>query len=166
MRDDAELATSSRTTSPKRRRCSSSSTASSRSSASSETSKSALRDTRNVVHSTISIFGKSSRQEVADHALEREVQTPRLPTARNRGSSSGTFTRAKRSSPDFGSRTKRPRLSESPEMYGKRLPGPDGERRQHRKDLTLEPALQLLELRRLAVLDLRDDDALPRPAPA
>ena len=48
--------------------------------------------------------------------------------------------------PSSGSRTKRPRLSERPEMYGNGWPGPDGERRQHRKDLALETARQLLEL--------------------
>src|SRR6266542_3845861 len=77
IRDDAEPATSSRTTSPKRRRRSSSSTASSRSSASSETSKSALRVTRKIVHSTISIFGKSTGRKMANHALQRKVDAPR-----------------------------------------------------------------------------------------
>ena len=145
MRDDAEPATSSRTTSPKRRRCSSSSTASSRSSASSDTSKSALRVTRKVVHSTISIFGKSSGRKWRI-TLSSGRWTPRLPTGRKRGRSSGTFTRAKRSSPVFGSRTKRPRLSERPEMYGNGWPGPTASGVSTGKDLALETARQLLEL--------------------
>ncbi len=52
------------------------------------------------------------------------TRQPRVPTRRNRGSSSGTLTRAKRSSPVSGSRTKTPRLSESPEMYGNGWPCP------------------------------------------
>ena len=46
------------------------------------------------------------------------------PTDTKRGSSSGTLTRAKRSSPLSGSRTKSPRLSDSGEIYGNGWPGP------------------------------------------
>ena len=42
----------------------------------------------------------------------------------NRGSTSGTLTRANRSSPPSGLRTSTPRLSDSPEMYGNGWPGP------------------------------------------
>ena len=42
----------------------------------------------------------------------------------NRGSPSGTFTRANRSSPVSGSRANTARLIESGEMYGKGWPGP------------------------------------------
>ena len=41
-----------------------------------------------------------------------------------RGRPSGTLTRANRSSPVSGSRTKTPRLSDSAEMYGNGWPGP------------------------------------------
>ena len=47
-----------------------------------------------------------------------------MPIATKRSRPSGTFTRAKRSSPASGSRTRRPRLSDSPEMYGNGWPGP------------------------------------------
>ncbi len=49
---------------------------------------------------------------------------PPSPTGKNRGRPSGTLTRAKRSSPDSGSRASTPRLKERPEMYGKGWPGP------------------------------------------
>ena len=115
MRAETELETSTRTTSPNRRLRNSSSTASSRSSASSETSKSASRVTRKTLHSTISIFGKSEGRKWRSTRSSGKCR-PRLPSERKRGSSSGTLTRAKRSSPLFGSRTKTPRLSERPEM--------------------------------------------------
>ena len=41
-----------------------------------------------------------------------------------------------------------------------RLPGPDRERCQHREDLAVEDPLELLQLRRLEVLDLCDHDSL------
>ena len=43
---------------------------------------------------------------------------------------------------------------------GKRLAGPDRERRQHREDLALETVVELGALVRLEVLDARDDDPL------
>ena len=49
--------------------------------------------------------------------------------------------RAKRVSPVTGSRTRSPRLSERPEMYGKGSPGPDRQRREHRVDLAVERSL-------------------------
>ena len=52
------------------------------------------------------------------------TNAPRLPTSRKRGRLSGTFTRAKRSSPFSGSRTSTARLCERPEMYGNGCPGP------------------------------------------
>ena len=64
------------------------------------------------------------RQEVADRPARAGRSSRAVPTGRNRGSSSGTLTRAKRSSPVSGSRTKTPRLSERPEMYGNGWPGP------------------------------------------
>ena len=45
-------------------------------------------------------------------------------------------------------------------MYGKGWPGADGERREHRVDLAVEPLFELVELLLLALLDLRDDDAV------
>ena len=49
---------------------------------------------------------------------------PRSPTRTKRGSVSGTLMRAKRSSPESGSRTNSPSDRESPEMYGNGWPGP------------------------------------------
>ena len=43
---------------------------------------------------------------------------------------------------------------------GKRLAGPDRERRQHREDLALEAVVELGALLRLELLDARDDDPL------
>ena len=60
------------------------------------------------------------------------------PSGRKRGSTSGTFTRAKRRSPVSGSRTNTPSESERLEMYGNGCPGPDRQRRQHREDLRVE----------------------------
>ena len=71
----------------------------------------------------ISIFGKSEESEWAITCSSGR-NVPLRPTDRKRGSSSGTFTRAKRSSPLSGSRTKTPRLSDSGEMYGNGWPGP------------------------------------------
>ena len=120
---EVELEISSRTTSPKRRRRSSCSTASSRSSASSETSKSASRVTRNIERSTISMPGKSRSRKWAI-TLSSGSNRPFEPAGKKRGNPSGTFTRAKRSSPLSGSRASTPRLRDRPEMYGKRCPGP------------------------------------------
>ena len=111
----AVLATSSRTASPNRRRLSSSSTASSRSSASSETSKSASRVTRNTTCSTTSMPGNSHDRKCAIVSSSGS-SSPREPTGRNRGSTSGTFTRANLSSPLSGSRTNTPRLIDRPEI--------------------------------------------------
>ena len=115
--------TSSRTTSPKRRRRSSYSTARSRSSASSDTVKSASRLTRNIECETTSMPGNSlSRLRAITDSREMNVS---LPIGTKRGSTSfGTFTRAKVSWPDAGSRTHTARLSERFEMYGKGRPGP------------------------------------------
>ena len=44
------------------------------------------------------------------------TRAPRSPTGTNRGSTSGTLTRANRSSAVCRSRTSTPRLSDSPEM--------------------------------------------------
>ncbi len=52
------------------------------------------------------------------------IESPRSPIATKRGSVSGTLTRAKRSSPESGSRTVTPSESDSPEMYGNGWPGP------------------------------------------
>ena len=119
MPRDVELETSTRTTSPKRRRRSSSSTASSRSSASSETSKSASRVTRKTDRSTNLHPGEEPVEEVRDHASRAAAAARACRSAKKRGSPSGTFTRANRSSPVSGSRARTPRRSERPEMYGK-----------------------------------------------
>ena len=48
--------------------------------------------------------------------LSSSNSLPPLPAGKNRGSPSGIFTRANRSSPDSGSRASTPRLSVNPEM--------------------------------------------------
>ena len=50
--------------------------------------------------------------------------TRRLPTGTNRSSTSGTLTRANRSSPVSGSTAITPSESESPETYGNVWPDP------------------------------------------
>ena len=50
--------------------------------------------------------------------------TRRLPTGTNRSSTSGTLTRANRSSPVSGSTAITPSESESPDTYGNGWPGP------------------------------------------
>ena len=84
---------------------------------------------------------------------------PRLPTWRKRGSSSGTLTRAKRSSPLSGSRTNTPRLKREAGDVGKRLARPHGERRQHREHLTLVAVRELVHFLAAEVVDPADDDA-------
>ena len=155
---ETERETSSRTGSPKRRRRSSSRTASSRSAASSETSKSASRETRKNAHSTISICGKR-RGRKCRIASSSGTKQPREPIGRNRGSSSGTFTRAKRSSVESGSRTKTPRLSESPEMYGNGWPVPTASGVSTGKTSAREEPLELRQLVLVELVDVRDDDS-------
>ena len=123
MSREIELETSSRTTAPKRRLRSSVSTASSRSSASSEISVSPSRVSRNSARCTTSISGKrrGRKCEITDSS---GTSRPRVPIETKRSRPSGTFTRAKRSSPDSGSRTITPSLSDRPEMYGNGWPGP------------------------------------------
>ena len=50
--------------------------------------------------------------------------TSRFPTGTNRSSTSGTFTRANRSSPVSGSEAITPSESERPDTYGNDCPGP------------------------------------------
>ena len=97
------------------------------------------------------------RQEVADHALEREVdaaladgQEPRQ-ELRHLDPRETLLARLRVAHEEA-------EAQREPGDVRKRLAGPDGERRQHREDLALETARQLLELLRLAVLDVRDDD--------
>ena len=118
----ASSSTSSRTTCPNRRRRSWASTAPSRSSDSSEIEKSASRVTRNSELSSTSIPGKSRSTW---HRMTSSSGTSRRSlTGRKRGSRGGTLMRAKRISPFTGSRTRSPKLSERPEMYGNGSPGP------------------------------------------
>ena len=112
------VSTSSRTAAPNFVRCrSTNSIAASRSSASSVSSKSASRVTRNGYCSSTSMPGNSASRCAAitcSSGTKRELPG----TATNRGSSGGTFTRAKRSSPVLASRTTTARLSDRFEMYG------------------------------------------------
>jgi hypothetical protein len=79
--------------------------------------------TRKTARSTISICGNSQSRK-CEMTASSGTKALRLPTWRKRGSASGTFTRAKRSSPVSGSRTRTARLLDSPEMYGNGCPGP------------------------------------------
>ena len=146
--------------SPNRRRRSSICTASSRSSASSDTSKSASRVTLKTVGSLTSICGKSEPRKCAITSSSG-TKTPRAPTSMNRGSPSGTFTRASRSSPcpvaDEHRQAQRQRRD-----VRKRLAGADGERRQHGIDLLLEPRCELDQLLLGELLHPGDDDPLAR----
>ncbi len=54
--------------------------------------------------------GRGTVEVVSDHVLDRDDQRPASPTETKRGSSSGTLTRANRSSPVSGSRASTPRL--------------------------------------------------------
>ena len=117
------VSTSRRTTRPnllRRRRTDS--IASRRSSASSSSSKSASRVTRNGWCASTSIPGNSAPSLAA---MTCSSSTKRSPSgsATKRGSSGGTFTRAKRSSPLDGSRTVTARFSDRFEMYGKGCAG-------------------------------------------
>ena len=76
-----------------------------------------------------------------------------------RGKSSGTFTRAKRSSAVFGSRTSTPSAERERGDVRERLARADGERGEHRVDLALEERRELLELLVRAVRDPPDHDS-------
>ena len=154
---DIESEISTRTVPPNRRRCNSSSTASSRSSASSETSKSASLVTRNGAHSVISIFGKS---DVSEYVItcSRGRKRWRLPTLMKRGRSSGTLTRAKRSSPRLRIPDEHAERQRQRGDVRERLAGPDRERRQHGIDLPVEERRELFELLLGAVRDPADAD--------
>ena len=115
--------TSRRTASPKRRRRRLRSMAASRSSASpSSRSRSASRVTRKVECDSTSMPGNSSPRRAA---MICSRGTKRSPSGRatKRGSSGGTFTRAKRRSPVRGLRTSTARFSDRLEMWGKGWPG-------------------------------------------
>src|SRR4051794_31244980 len=120
-------ATSRRTGGPKRRRRSSFSRACSRFSASSSsTSRSSLRVTRKVWCSSTSMPGKSWSRWAAmtsSSGTKRHRWCSSPSTAMSRGSSGGTFTRAKCCFSVAGLRRMTARLSESPEMYGKGCAG-------------------------------------------
>ena len=173
MSRDAELESSSRTTSPNRRRRSSDSTASSRSSASSDSSKSASRVTRKTARSVISIPGNSIGRKCE---MTVSSGTRRLPTGTNRSSPSGTFTRAKRSSPRLGIDRDHAQRERQAGDVGERLAGSHREGRQDREDLALEVPAELLVLALGALVDRRDLDAgrgerrsyltLPQASPA
>ena len=112
-----------RTARPNWRRRSSISTAARRSSASSSSRvRSALRLTRKVAVDSTSIPGKSWPRWAAITCSSGTNRSPSGMTT-NRGSRSGTFTRANRRSPVTGSRRSTARFSERFEMYGNGWPG-------------------------------------------
>ena len=115
---DIASGTSRRTAFPKRRRRNSISTATNRSSASSSsTERSALRVTRKAWHCTISIPG-NRRGKLALTISSMLTNVNESGNWKKRGKVCGSFTRANRSSPDFGSRTTMAKLSAKLEMYG------------------------------------------------
>ena len=161
MPRDVELETSTRTTSPKRRRRSSSSTASSRSSASSETSKSASLVTRK----TDALENLHAREEPVEEVRDRRPRAAAAarasPTAKKRGSPSGTLTRAKRSSPDSGIAGEDAEAEREAGDVREGLTGADPERGQDREDLALEARRRArASSSRIEVVDLRDHDPL------
>ena len=83
-----------------------------------------------------------------------------MPIETKRSSPSGTFTRAKRSSPASGSRTSSAEAERQPRDVRERLARADGERRQHREDLAREHLLELGALRLGRILDAADEDPL------
>ena len=68
--------------------------------------------------------GRASARKCEITASSGISEAARRRRATKRGRPSGTLTRAKRSSPESGSRTSTPRLSDRPEMYGNGCPGP------------------------------------------
>ena len=107
----------------------------------------------------ISISGKSHGRKCAI-TDSSGICSPRSPIATKRGRPSGTFTRAKRSSPDSGSRTTTPRLSDSPEMYGNGWPGPTASGVSTGKIWWANTRFELRALGLGRVLDGADDDPL------
>jgi hypothetical protein len=101
---------------------------------------------------------KEQRQKVADHALERKVDA-----------SLADGQEARQEFRHFDAREtllarvrvthEESEAEREPRDVRKRLAWADGERRQHGEDLPLEAVGQLLELLRLAVLDVCDDDS-------
>ena len=116
MSADILASHSRRTARPNRRRRSSISTATSRSSASSSSSdRSALRVTRKGRCSSICI-PRNSASSLAAMISSSSTQPEPSASATNRGSVSGTLTRANRRSPVSGSRTVTARFSDRLEM--------------------------------------------------
>ena len=83
-----------------------------------------------------------------------------------RGSSGGTFTRAKRRSPVSGSRTMTREVQRQVRDVRERMAGIDGERREHREDALLEHLDQVLAVVLVEVVPVGDPDARRRRAPA
>ena len=135
---DMAASTSRRTARPKRRRRSSTSTAARRSSASSSSSvRSALRVTRNGNCCSISMPGNSLSRWAA---MTCSSGTKRSPSGRttNRGSSDGTFTRAKRRTAGVGVAHDHGQVQRQVRDVRERVAGIDRERRQDREDPLLE----------------------------
>ena len=111
-----------------------------------------------MAYSTISIFGKR-RGRKWRIASSSGTKQPREPIGRKRGSSSGTLTRAKRSSAVSGSRTKTPRLSDRPEMYGNGWPGPTASGVSTGKTSLVKSRSSCASSSCVELVDVRDDDA-------
>jgi hypothetical protein len=97
-------------------------------------------------------------EEVADDALERQVDAPRAERQKPRQD----LRHLDACEPLLAGLRVADEEAEAQRQAGdvrERLARADGERREHREDLALEPALQFFELALVAVLDVRDDDA-------
>ena len=117
-----------------------------------------VRVARDAEQRAVSIPGKSIGRKCA---MTASSGTRRFPTETKRSKPSGTFAgEALLARLRVG--REHPERQREPEMYGERLPGADGERRQNREDLALEVGLQPPELLVGAVLDPCDLDSRGR----
>ena len=105
-------------------------------------------------------------EEVARSRSRAAGTRPRLPSGRKRGSTSGTFTRANRSSPVFGSRDVDAEAQRQPGDVGERLARADRRAASASGRSAVEDVLELRALGLRAVLDAPDHDAgLREPRP-
>jgi hypothetical protein len=102
---------------------------------------------------------KQPREEVPDHSLERHEQPPR-PDRQKARQQLGDLHAREALLAVLLVADEEAEAEREPGDVRERLPGTDGERGQDGEDLALEHALQLLELRRVEILDLGDDDPL------
>ena len=75
-------------------------------------------------HPELGWFARQTLRSLDELRIKHGRLDAPVPIGTKRGSPSGTFTRAKRSSPDAGSRANTARLTDNAEMYGNGCPGP------------------------------------------